>query len=139
MRARGLKALYHPGAAVKHVIPASRLTPESFEQKGFSQGMTNSYARIRLNYALPARTKSWKDHVRPIKWKLERESLLRKPTAENVRFLVTRARFAGRWFHEREVRKDPKLLDWILKPDYFDYRLPDGWESQPNLRDAAHL
>jgi hypothetical protein len=139
MRALGLKAIYHPGAAVKHAIPASRLTPESFEQKGFSQGVTDSYTHIRLNGVLSARTKSWTDHVRSIKWKLERKSLLRRPTAKNIRFLVARARFAGRWFHEREVRNDPKLLDWVLKPDYFDYRLPSSWESRLKPRYASHL
>ena len=111
------------------MIPASRLTPEYFEQRGFYQGICNSYANIRRNGFSPARTKSWKDLVRPIKWKLERESLLRNPTAKDVRFLVARARFAGQWFHEDEVRKDPKLLEWVLKSDYFDYRLPDGWEK----------
>jgi glucosyl-dolichyl phosphate glucuronosyltransferase len=133
MKARGLKAVYHPGAAVKHRIPASRLTPESFEQRGFCQGLGGSYSNIRRNGFLPARTKSWKDRVRPMKWKLERERLMRNPTAENIRFLVARARFAGRWFHEDEVRKDPKLLQWVLKPDYLDYRLPDGWQSRLSL------
>jgi hypothetical protein len=138
IKARNLKALYHPGAAVKHVIPVSRLTPESFEQKGFYQGVSNSYTKIRRNGFLPARTKSWKDLVRPVKWKYERESLLRNPTADAVQFLVARAHSAGSWFHEYEVRKDPKLLDWVLKSDYFDYRLPDGWESRLNPSDASH-
>jgi glycosyltransferase involved in cell wall biosynthesis len=130
MRARGLKALYHPGAAVKHVIPVSRLTPESFEQRGFFQGVGDSYHDIRCNGFTPARVKSWKDRVRPMKWKLEREGLLRNPTVKNMRSLIVRARWAGRWFHEKEVRRDPKLLEWILKPDYFDYRLPEGWECE---------
>jgi glycosyltransferase involved in cell wall biosynthesis len=129
IQAQGLKALYHSGVWLKRVIPASRLTPEYFEQRGFFQGICSSFANIRRNGALPARTRSWKDLVRPIKWELERKSLLRNPTAKDVRFLVARARLAGQWFHEDEVRKDPKLLEWVLKPDYFDYRLPDGWEK----------
>ena len=132
IKERGLKALYHPGAAVKHVIPASRLTVESFEQKGFHQGVESSFSSIRRKGFVPVWTKSWKDHVRPIKWKLERASLLRNPSAKNMRFLIARARFAGRWFHQHEVLKDPKLLAWVLKPDYFDYRLPDGWKNHLN-------
>jgi glycosyltransferase involved in cell wall biosynthesis len=132
IRERGLKALYHPGVLVKHVIPASRLTPESFEQKAFYQGVSNSYTTIRSNGFLPARTKSWKDLVRPIKWRLERKRLLRNLTAENVHFLVARARRKGAWFHQDEVRRDPKLLEWVLKSDYLDYRLPDGWEAYVN-------
>jgi glycosyltransferase involved in cell wall biosynthesis len=138
MRAGGLKALYHPGVAVKHVIPASRLTPEHFEQQGFSHGVWNSYANIRRKGFLPARTKSWKDLVRPIKWKLERVQILRNPTARGVRFLVARASCAGQWFHEDEVRKDPKLLEWVLKSDYFDYSLPDGWKKYVSPAKPTH-
>ena len=129
VKARGLKALYHSGVWLKHVVPASRLTPEHFEWRGFYQGICDSYANIRRNGCLPASTQSWKDLVRPIKWQLERKGLLRNPTAKAVRFLAARARFAGSWFHENEVRKDPNLLEWVLKPDYLDYRLPDGWQK----------
>ena len=38
------------------------------------------------------------------------------------------AHFAGMQFHQNEVRSDPKLLEWVIRPDYFDYRLPEGWE-----------
>jgi hypothetical protein len=31
-------------------------------------------------------------------------------------------------FHQSEVRNDPTLLDWVLRQNYFDYRLPDGWK-----------
>jgi hypothetical protein len=129
MRARGGIALYHPGAAVKHVIPASRLTPESFERKGFCQGVSRSYSDIRLNGLLTDPPKHWRDYARRIKWKVERAGLLRDTTAGNIRFLVSRARFAGRAFHRKEVSKDPKLLEWVIKSDYFDYRLPDGWKN----------
>ena len=138
MRARGLKALYHPGAAVKHVIPVGRLTAESFQRKGFYQGVGGSYTNIRRAGLLPERTKSWKDLLRPIKWKLERRRLLGDPSAENIRFLIARARFAGRWFHENEVRNDPTLLAWVLKPEYLDYKLPDGWKNRLNRGDASH-
>jgi len=39
-----------------------------------------------------------------------------------------RAYFAGMQFHQNEVRDDPNLLEWVLRPNYFDYRLPEGWE-----------
>jgi hypothetical protein len=129
-RARGAVALYHPGLALKHVIPASRLTLESFEQRGFYQGVCDSYTAIRRRGSLPTvRAKSGKDLLRLVKRKLERERILCSPTAENVRRLWGHAHSAGVHFHQDEVRNDPKLLEWILKPDYFDYRLPDGWKN----------
>ena len=127
IKARGLKALYHPDVSVKHMILASRLTPESFEQRGFFQGVCDSYTEIRRNGFLPAvGTKSWKDLLRPAKWKIERELILRKPTTDGVRRLMAIAHRAGMQFHQKEVRNDPILLEWVLKPDYFDYHLPEG-------------
>jgi hypothetical protein len=35
----------------------------------------------------------------------------------------------GYAFHQREVRRDPKLLEWVLRKDYWDYALPDGWQN----------
>jgi hypothetical protein len=26
------------------------------------------------------------------------------------------------------VRRDPRLLEWVLRPDYWQYQLPAGWE-----------
>ena len=43
----GLRCLYHPGVALKHVIPASRLTTAYFEQRAFYQGVCDFFTRIR--------------------------------------------------------------------------------------------
>jgi len=137
IKLQGLRALYHPEAAVKHMIPASRLTPESFEQRGFYQGVCDSYTAIRRDRAPAGRRGSWKDLLRPVKWKIERELILRNPTTNGVRRLMARAHCAGMQFHQKEVQNDPKLLEWILKPDYFDYRLPDGWAQYLGKRKAA--
>ena len=32
---------------------------------------------------------------------------------------------AGYTFHQQAVASDPTLLTWVLKPDYWDYRLPE--------------
>jgi hypothetical protein len=64
-----------------------------------------------------------------VKWRLERPLILRNPTTEGVQKLIARSRFAGRQFHENEIRSDPKLLEWVRRKDYFDYALPEGWEQ----------
>jgi hypothetical protein len=126
----GLKAYYQGKTHVMHHIPASRMTLEYFERRSFLQGISDSYTQIRRDGGLSASPpRSWRDYVRPAKWKLERELILRKPTAQGVQRLTARSRFAGMQFHRNEVRDDPKLLDWVLREDYFDYRLPDGWEQ----------
>ena len=58
---------------------------------------------IRRNGCPPAAPrKTWKDFLRPIKWKFERERILGKPS-EGVRRLVAMARIAGVHFHENQV------------------------------------
>jgi glycosyltransferase involved in cell wall biosynthesis len=129
----GLAALYHPQLAVKHVIPKSRLTPHSLERRGFYQGVCDSFTEIRRDRGLPEKPRrSWKDVLRPAKWQFERNNILRNPGIEGMRRLHFRAKIAGRVFHQRQVRSDPKLLEWVLRPDYLDYRLPDGWKSYLN-------
>jgi hypothetical protein len=125
-----LAALYHPGAAVTHVIPASRLTLEAFERRAFYQGVCDSYARIRRGGLVPpASSRSWKDTLRPIKEGVYRSALSWRGDAKAMLYLMGRANLAGRRFHENECRYDPKLLAWVLKPDYFDYTLPEGWKN----------
>jgi hypothetical protein len=135
----GLKAYYQGQTHVLHRVPTSRMTPEYFERRAFLQGISDSYAQVRRAHGLstpPAR--SWRDYVRPAKWKLERELILRRPTAEGIRRLTERSRFAGMQFHRDELHNDPKLLDWVLRKDYFDYRLPDGWQRYLDVANPVH-
>ena len=135
--ALGLKAYYQGETHVKHRVPASRMTPEYFEKRGFLQGISESFTEIRRQGRMPlAQERSWKNHLRPTKWKIERELILRSPTTPGVRLLMARSHWAGMQFHKKEVREDPKLFTWVLRSDYFDYRLPDGWEPSLKPRGA---
>jgi len=130
IKAAGLQALYHPGVAVTHVIPASRLSVESFERRGFYQGVCDSYTHIRREGAVsPGLTRSWKEALRSLNRTLRRDYLLRRADTEAVRELMELARTAGFAFHQNEVRNDAGLLQWVTRADYFDYALPEGWNS----------
>jgi glycosyltransferase involved in cell wall biosynthesis len=129
IREQGLLAIHHPNLAVAHLISASRLTPEYFEQRAIYQGVCDSYTQIRESGKVPTLNRpSFKDFIRSAKWKIERQLLLLNPTIEGVRLLMARAHFEGMQFHQDEVRNDPKLLEWVLRPNYFNYSLPVGWE-----------
>lgn len=74
----------------------------------------------------------------------DRKFLFRDQSTEigAIRSRVDAAYRAGYIWHQDEVHRDPELLKWVLKPDYLDYRLPDGWEKyldteQPRSRMAA--
>lgn len=42
-----MKCVFHPGASVYHKIPASRMTYQYFFQRGFNQGVSDSYTDLR--------------------------------------------------------------------------------------------
>jgi glycosyltransferase involved in cell wall biosynthesis len=129
IRERGLLSIYHPDLAVTHLIPAWRLTPRYLEQRAFYQGVCDSYTQIRESgKAPPLNRSSFADFVWSAKWKIERQLLLLNPTTENIRQLMAQAHCEGMQFHQDEVRNDPQLLEWVLKPNYFNYSLPEGWE-----------
>lgn len=132
----GLKALYHPLVSVQHEVPASRVTVEYFEQRAYFQGVCDSYTQIRAEGQLAQTKRSWKDPFRPIKRILE--TIRDAGTGINtVRHWTARAYKDGYGFHQEEVSNDPKLLEWVLRKDYWDYRLPDGWEQYLNAAVAT--
>jgi len=119
---KGLGAIYHPEVGVRHVIPRERMEIRAFEQRGFYQGVCESFTQIRREQKVPAWHESWRDVLASWRAKLERPFFPRNPKAKRMRELFFRALASGRLFHQHEVRHDRNLLDWVLKPDYFEYR-----------------
>lgn len=126
----GLKAYYQGQTHVLHRVPASRMTPQYLERRSFLEGISSSYAQVRRNARIPPQPDgSWRDVIRPAKRKLDRLMAFRSPTTSRVHRLMVVAHEAGMRYHEEELRNDPKLLEWVLRPNYFDYTLPEGWEG----------
>ena len=133
-----VQCLYHPGVALTHVIPASRLTAAYFEERGFYQGVCDSFTRIRNQGFVDERhNKPFNAALRRLKYGLYRRHLIRR-TGKSIRQLVGWAHTAGYTFHQNEVRNDPKLLAWVLRPNYFDYGLPNGWERHMRTINLRH-
>jgi glycosyltransferase involved in cell wall biosynthesis len=119
-------AIYHPGMAVQHEVPGARLTAHYFEDRAFYQGVCDSYTSIRAHGAVGATTRSWRDRFRGIKRHLRSAA---GGEAARIRRQADRAYEAGFQFHQKEVKADARLRDWVLRPDYLDYRLPEGWQD----------
>ncbi|MBR8834040.1 MAG: glycosyltransferase family 2 protein [Stigonema ocellatum SAG 48.90 = DSM 106950] len=124
---KGYKAIYQPNALVFHCVSKVRMTPEYFDKRYFYQGVCNSYSEIReqkgqlkqvtLIEHLKVQLRSIRDLVRQI--------IKRKTEKDLLKARFNRAYLEGYQFHQNAVRKNPALLDWILKDDYWDYKLPD--------------
>jgi glycosyltransferase involved in cell wall biosynthesis len=137
-RSRGYRAVYQPKATINHIIPASRMTPEYFEQRAFYQGVCDSYSNIRRQGRATS-VESVKVKSSPLRYArriagravryvkhLKDQACVTAETAEvaAIRQRVHRAYQAGYEFHQSAVRTSPELLAWVLRPDYWDYRLP---------------
>jgi glycosyltransferase involved in cell wall biosynthesis len=115
---QGHLCMYEPEALVQHCIPASRLTLEAFRKRFFYQGVCDSYTAIRSLGAVPAppardalATRSLAGHHGPDR-------------AEPELVHIHQGYADGYLFHNAAVAASPALLEWVLRRDYFDYRLP---------------
>jgi glycosyltransferase involved in cell wall biosynthesis len=125
----GYKAIYQPKALVWHQIPTSRMTYQYFENRYFYQGVCNSYSDIRKLGHLPKKNyfQLLKNFIKFPLRKIKR--LVFSPDKQNqerqlLQNRLNQSLIAGINFHQNAIRKNPKLLDWILKVDYWDYKLP---------------
>ncbi|MCX6327726.1 MAG: glycosyltransferase family A protein [Bacteroidia bacterium] len=132
---KGYKAVYNPKALVYHEVPAERMTLGYFDNRYFYQGICNSYTEIRRNNGITsmvARTsikRKIKNILRPlyrIVFSKPKVSIQSETNFEKG-MLFTRFRAmerAGYNFHQEMARKNPVVLNWVLKENYFDYELP---------------
>jgi glycosyltransferase involved in cell wall biosynthesis len=137
-RSYGYRAVYQPKATIYHIITANRMTPEYFEQRAYYQGVCDSYSNIRregtgasvdlakvISFPMRYARRIANRIIRPFKY-LKRQPSLMTETAElaAIRQRLHRAYQAGYKFHQNAVRNSPELLSWVLRHDYWDYRLP---------------
>jgi glycosyltransferase involved in cell wall biosynthesis len=126
LHANGSKSVYHPGVAVQHEIPRSRLDMEFFAQRAFYQGVADSYTCIRAKGTAEPR---WRTFSRCSARQLAARIRRRSSARSEILYRTRRSYYDGYCFHQREVSRDSALLAWVLRPDYWDYSLPAGWET----------
>lgn len=128
---KGYKAVYQPMALVYHLVPGERMTYEYFDKRFFYQGVCNSYSYIRksgklnedfLSNALNAGHN--KMEKSKSKWYLLK-NLFFSDKKRLLQHRFFRKEQEGYLFHQLAVKSNPKLLEWVLKDNYFDYRLPE--------------
>ena len=113
LREKGYKSMYHPGALVRHHIPAVRLTKEYFRRRYFYQGVCDSYSAIRTAGCTDVEIPS-ADYVP------------RDARQYPDLFIDFRRNFVdGFKYHLNMVKENPQLLEWVLREDYFDYTPPE--------------
>lgn len=138
---RCYKAIYQPKALVYHQVPKSRMTFEYFDKRYYYQGVCDDFIYIRRKYGKYAPINNPKKTIRsripePIKKPLRfikniffkflhRHVLLQSIEERKLKARFNKAYQQGYDFHRKAVADNPNLLEWVLKDNYWDYRLPE--------------
>jgi len=120
----GLKAIYQPRALVRHRIPGNRMTVDSFKKRYFYQGICDSFTLIREKQGIGwyMRDFSEKDITLCSILGMEGDAEF----IQEIKGLFRKAYVEGFLFHQNQVLNDDQLLEWVLKENYLDFRLPSG-------------
>jgi glycosyltransferase involved in cell wall biosynthesis len=140
IKSLGLRSVYQPKAVLYHHVTRERFGVEYLKKREFYQGCCNSYRDIRENNGFRNNKKidgfleknrfkmifhSLKKLVRNL---LQFLGLCNKKTITEFDLILMEMQKAykdGYAFHQNEAKNDPELLNWILKENYFDYKLPN--------------
>ena len=115
----GLKCVFHPGASVHHKVTPERMTHAYFRQRGFNQGVSDSYTQLRQQDLPSASTKR---HFvkRALGFAVRKAlNLLDGGEAKRVAAELQLGHREGFAYHQAAYRDDPEVRDWVHRPTYF--------------------
>lgn len=115
----GLKCVFHPGASVHHKVTPERMTHAYFRQRGFNQGVSDSYTQLRqqdLSIAL----------AKPPFLNQAIGFALRKAVSlldsAQTKWAIAELQFGHREgfaYHQAAYRDDPEVREWVHRQIYF--------------------
>ncbi len=108
----GRTVLYHPSVSVHHLVSRGRLTLDYIERRAFAEGVSASYRMIRRRQQA-----SLAASITP---RVARSALTQMLTRSEALERRERGWLRGFWWHQRQVRSDPSLLEWATRPGYTD-------------------
>jgi glycosyltransferase involved in cell wall biosynthesis len=128
IRKAGLRTVFNSSASVRHLVSEDRTTVAYFASRAYAQGISDSFADIRHNggpnLPLSIRIRRCLPGLRCAFDAIRSSVMVADDTVEHelrvVQQVAARAYRKGYRFHQREVRRDPALLAWVLKPHYWE-------------------
>lgn len=120
--ARGYKTIYMPAACVHHLVPRGRMTVDYFRKRAFSQGVSDSYARLRNNPEITndivPKLNTLGKLMSIVPLRRLRSYLL--PSDVYVRSTVDEAYREGFNWHLHRFLNDEEIRSWVLRENYLD-------------------
>jgi glycosyltransferase involved in cell wall biosynthesis len=115
----GLKCVFHSGASVYHKVTPERMTFAYLHQRGFNQGVSDSYTELR-NQNRPASTVRRSLVRRATSWGLR--NLRNVMSDRDVKHALEHMKLGhreGYVYHQKAYRDDPALRAWVHRQTYF--------------------
>ena len=118
---KGLKCIFDSEASIYHKVPPERMTFRFFRQRGFNQGVSDSYTQLRCdlvskdNYSLADRLMSW--GLR--KLLAFKNELSISPDARKALSEFRSGHQEGYIYHQNAYRNDPEVRKWVHRERYF--------------------
>lgn len=118
---KGMKCLFDSGVSVYHKVTPERMTIEYFRQRGFNQGVSNSYTQLRGQVTKPAKRPSLAHRAAYLGWNSLRRLGLRGLVARKAWHVLEAQRAGERegfGFHQSAYRDDPEVRAWVHREHY---------------------
>lgn len=125
IKRKGYKAIYDPEASVHHYVIADRMKLSYFYQRGFQEGISQSFKKIRNNPELKYRNQlSVRYNWTKNKLILLIKSLIKIVSPLHIFYLASfnfeNGLIDGKKIYYKELRKNDKLLAWVLRENYYE-------------------
>lgn len=128
---KNYSALYVSSAFLYHLVPQQRLQISYFERWYFYSGVCHSFTNIRLQHnlyhpyekapsgaRLPLRVLRKLNHLLKLMKRGQEREIEKLQRRFHEKFQE------GYCFHQQAFLQDKKVQDWVLRADYWDYKLP---------------
>jgi glucosyl-dolichyl phosphate glucuronosyltransferase len=117
-----MKCVFHPGASVYHKVPASRMTYLYFYQRGFNQGVSDSYTKLREGKHEIVQDKSVFRYIYQKIRQILRLGIKKCALCKDSRFALKMLNYGykkGYIYHQNIYKNDIEVREWVHKKIYY--------------------
>lgn len=115
----GLTAVFHPGASVYHKVTPERMTHAYFRQRGFNQGVSDSYTHLRRR-SMSTGLEKRSSVKRALGYAVNKSLQLFDPA--DTRKAIAELKLGhqeGYNYHQGQYLDNSEVREWVHKPKYF--------------------
>lgn len=116
----GLKCMFHPGASVYHKVTPERMSLNYFRQRGYNQGISDSYTALRnKGTKKTAATRYLLHRVALWGWRKLNNRIYLNSEARKAMSELKQGYREGYAYHQQCYATDPEVYAWVHKQNYF--------------------